>query len=57
MTTDEFLAWDDGSDTRHELVDGMIVAMAPPTDAHGTIAVNVMVEIADRLGAGRLVAR
>jgi Uma2 family endonuclease len=51
MTADEFLAWDDGSDTRHELVDGMIVAMAPPTDAHGTIAVNVAVEIADRLRA------
>ena len=22
MTADEFLAWDDGTDTRHELVDG-----------------------------------
>ncbi len=51
MTADEFLAWDDGTDTRHELVDGEIVAMAPPTDAHGTIAVNVGVEIADRLRA------
>ena len=51
MTADEFLAWDDGTDTRHELVDGVIVAMAPPTDAHGTIAVNVGVEIADRLRA------
>ncbi len=49
MTADEFLAWDDGTDTRHELVDGVIVAMAPPTDAHGTITVNVGVEIADRL--------
>jgi len=29
MTVDEFLRWDDGTDTRYELVDGQIVAMAP----------------------------
>ena len=49
MTADEFLNWDDGTDTRYELVDGEIVAMAPATDAHGTISINVGVEIADRL--------
>jgi Uma2 family endonuclease len=49
MTADEFLAWDDGTDTRYELVDGEIVAMAPPSDPHGTIAVNAGVEIANRL--------
>jgi ACR3 family arsenite transporter len=30
MTADEFLAQDDGSDRRYELVDGAIVAMNPP---------------------------
>jgi Uma2 family endonuclease len=41
MTVDEFLRWEDGSDTRYELVDGEIVAMAPATDRHGTIAANL----------------
>ena len=49
MTADEFLSWDDGTDTRHELVDGVILAMAPTTDAHGTIAVNAALEIDGRL--------
>ena len=30
MTLDEFLRWDDGTETRYELVDGFPVAMAPP---------------------------
>ena len=34
---EEFLAWDDGTDRRHELVDGRIVAMAPPSEAHAAI--------------------
>jgi Uma2 family endonuclease len=33
-TLDEFLAFDDGSDTRYELFQGEIVAMAPPARAH-----------------------
>ena len=45
MTVDEFLAWEDGSDTRYELVDGAIRAMAPPGGAHGTIAANATVLI------------
>jgi Uma2 family endonuclease len=49
MTADEFLDWDDGTDTRHELVDGLVLAMAPTTDAHGTIAVNAALEINGRL--------
>jgi Uma2 family endonuclease len=38
MTVDEFLRWEDGTDTRYELIDGEIVAMAPATDRHGAIA-------------------
>ncbi len=49
MTTAEFLRWEDGSDTRYELVQGCPVAMAPPADRHGTIAANAAVEIDRRL--------
>jgi len=41
MTVDEFLEWDDGTDTRYELVDGRPVAMAPPAEMHGTLLVRV----------------
>lgn len=41
MTVDEFLEWDDGTDTRYELVDGRPVATAPPTEMHGTLLVRV----------------
>ena len=37
MTVDEFLAWDDGTDTRYELADGVVRAMAPPAGSHRTI--------------------
>jgi Uma2 family endonuclease len=49
MTLAEFLRWDDGTDVRYELVDGRIVAMAPPNDAHGTIVMNIGAEIRSRL--------
>jgi Uma2 family endonuclease len=41
MTLAEFLTWDDGTDTRYELVDGQVRAMAPPAEAHGTIVMNL----------------
>lgn len=41
MTVAEFLAWNPPGDTRYELVDGRPVMMAPPKEAHGTIAGNV----------------
>lgn len=49
MTADEFLAWDDGTDTRHELVDGVVTAMPPSTTRHGTVAGNAWGEITARL--------
>lgn len=49
MTTAEFLRWEDGTDTRYELVHGCPVAMAPPADRHGRIAGNVWGEIDRRL--------
>lgn len=49
MSLAAFLEWDDGTDARYELVDGRIVAMAPPTLAHGTIVANVAAVIRPRL--------
>lgn len=41
LTLNEFLDWDDGTDRRHEFVDGQVVAMAPPTLRHGRLAQRV----------------
>lgn len=35
FTLVEYLAYDDGTDTRYELVNGELVAMAQPTGIHG----------------------
>lgn len=40
-TIEEFLAWDDGTDRRYELIGGEVSAMAPPGEAHGAIVMNV----------------
>ncbi|MGD9617203.1 MAG: Uma2 family endonuclease [Alphaproteobacteria bacterium] len=45
MAVDEFLRWDDGTDTRYELVGGSAVAMAPPSPAHGRLALALGSEI------------
>jgi Uma2 family endonuclease len=49
LTVEEFLAWDDGTDRRYELVDGMVVAMAPPSEAHATIVINLAIRIGNQL--------
>ncbi len=49
MTLAEFLEWDDGTDTLYELVDGRVVAMAPPRDAHGTIVANLVLALGPAL--------
>jgi len=41
MSLDDFLTWEDGTDTRYELIGGFIVAMAPPARAHGALAIRV----------------
>ena len=48
-TVEEFRAWDDGTDRRYELVDGHVVAMAPPSETHGTIVANLTGELRNRL--------
>ena len=49
MTVPEFLRWDDGTDTRYELVGGRPVAMAPAKDPYGRIAVSAALEMRRRL--------
>src|SRR5215218_6409915 len=42
MTVAEFARWPgDGTDTRHELAGGRLVAMAPPSGRHAVITRNV----------------
>jgi Uma2 family endonuclease len=41
MSLAEFLQWDDGSETRYELIDGRVVAMAPPAARHGAITARL----------------
>lgn len=50
MSVAEFLSWDDGTDTRYELVGGQPVAMAPPSGAHAVIVMNLGRQIGNRLG-------
>jgi len=45
MTLEEFLHWDDGTDTRYELIDGFPLAMAPPAEAHRILAVRLVSRI------------
>jgi Uma2 family endonuclease len=45
MTLEEFLRWDDGTDTHYELIDGFPVAMAPPAEAHRILAVRLVSRI------------
>jgi Uma2 family endonuclease len=49
MSLAEFLEWDDGTDTRYELIDGRPRAMAPPIEAHGTIVANLAAAIRPKL--------
>jgi Uma2 family endonuclease len=49
VTLAEFLEWDDGTDRRYQLVDGVPVMMAPTLEAHGELALNIGAEIRSRL--------
>jgi Uma2 family endonuclease len=49
MTVGEFLAYDDGTDTRYELVGGEMVAMNPPAEAHVRIMANLFRALDRRL--------
>jgi Uma2 family endonuclease len=45
MTSEEFVHWDDGTETHYELIGGFPVAMAPPAEAHRILAVRLVTRI------------
>ncbi len=49
MSVNEFIRWEDGTDTRYELVEGIPVAMAPPMPGHGMLAVALGGELRSAL--------
>jgi Uma2 family endonuclease len=49
MSVNEFIRWEDGTDTRYELVEGIPVAMAPPMPEHGMLAVALGSELRSAL--------
>lgn len=49
MTLAAFLEWDDGTERRYQLFDGVPVMMAPRAEAHGELAAALMIEIGSRL--------
>ena len=53
MTLEQFLRWEDGTDTRYELIDGFPVAMAPPAEAHRILAVRLVSRIDAALASRR----
>lgn len=58
LTFEEYLAFDDGTDTRYELVNGALVPMNPPRGIHARIArflYAVLLREIDRLHASLVV--
>lgn len=53
MTLDEFLRWDDGTDSRYELIGGFPVAMAPHGEAPGVLAARMAARLEDALASRR----
>jgi Uma2 family endonuclease len=49
MTVDDYLAFEEKSDTRHEFVDGNVFAMSGASLRHNTIGLNVATELRQRL--------
>jgi Uma2 family endonuclease len=48
-TLEEFLAFDDGTDTSYQLFEGRIVAMNPPLRGHGSLVVRLGTIISSQL--------
>jgi Uma2 family endonuclease len=53
MTLDEFLHWDDGTDTRYELIGGFPLAMAPPLEGHSMLSLRLGARVDAALAARR----
>jgi Uma2 family endonuclease len=52
MTVDAFLEWDDGTDTRYELIDGRVVAMNPSLAPHARLLSQVVAALVARMPPG-----
>ncbi|MEL7356338.1 MAG: Uma2 family endonuclease [Cyanobacteria bacterium J06560_6] len=53
MTPEEYLAFEEKSDIKHEYVNGEVFAMSGTTDSHNTIAINIAVALRAHLrGSG-----
>jgi Uma2 family endonuclease len=52
MTVDAFLEWDDGTDTRYELIDGHVVAMNPPMAPHAALLTTLGAALLARVPRG-----
>jgi Uma2 family endonuclease len=48
-TLEEFLAFDDGTDTSYQLFEGRIVAMNPPLRGHGALVARLITMVANQL--------
>jgi Uma2 family endonuclease len=48
-TLEEFLAFDDGTDTSYQLFEGRIVAMNPPLRGHGTLVARLTATVSSQL--------
>lgn len=53
MTLDDFLTWEDGTDTRYELIGGFVVAMAPPAPVHSALVTRLGARIDAALASRR----
>ena len=55
LTFEEYLAYEDGTDTRYELVDGVLVEMPPESDENIGIARKLLLELIEHIPAERVV--
>jgi Uma2 family endonuclease len=51
LTFEDYLAYDDGTDTRYELVDGELIEMPPESDENINIARRLLLELIKHLPA------
>lgn len=51
MTLEEFYDWEGAPETRYELIDGVPIAMTPPSVRHGAIVARLARHISERLDA------
>jgi len=49
MNVEAFLRWSSGDDRRHELIDGRILPMAPPSQAHGALVARLAQAVGEAL--------